>query len=94
MFGFDPGKAQSISWNRRNFLRLATGAALAISPLRAWAPSRGSKAVVVTFGGGARDEETFMPDGQENIPHLLNELVAAALRPAYWLLTFNCLLSG
>jgi len=29
----------------------------------------------VTFGGGARDEETFMPEGQENIPHLLNELI-------------------
>jgi hypothetical protein len=31
--------------------------------------------VVVTFGGGARDEETFMPDGQRNIPHLLSELI-------------------
>ena len=29
----------------------------------------------MTFGGGARDEETFMPEGQENIPHLLNELI-------------------
>ena len=36
------------------------------------------KAVVVTFGGGARDDETFMPDGQENIPHLLNELMPQA----------------
>ena len=35
----------------------------------------GKKVVVVTFGGGARDEETFMPEGQENIPHLLNELI-------------------
>ena len=34
--------------------------------------------VVVTFGGGARDEETFMPEGQENIPHLLNELIPQA----------------
>lgn len=34
--------------------------------------------VVVTFGGGARDEETFMPEGQENIPHLLNELIPRA----------------
>lgn len=33
------------------------------------------KVVVVTFGGGARDEETFMPEGQENIPHLLRELI-------------------
>jgi len=39
---------------------------------------RGKKAVVVTFGGGARDDETFMPDGQENIPHLLNELIPQA----------------
>jgi hypothetical protein len=31
--------------------------------------------VVVTFGGGARDEETFMPEGQENIPYLLRELI-------------------
>ena len=36
------------------------------------------KAVVVTFGGGARDDETFMPDGQENIPHLLHELMPQA----------------
>jgi hypothetical protein len=39
---------------------------------------KGRKAVVVTFGGGARDEETFMPEGQENIPHLLNELIPRA----------------
>ena len=34
--------------------------------------------MVVTFGGGARDEETFMPEGQENIPHLLKELIPRA----------------
>jgi hypothetical protein len=34
--------------------------------------------VVVTFGGGARDEETFMPDGQENIPFLLTRLLPQA----------------
>lgn len=32
------------------------------------------KVIVVTFGGGARDQETFAPEGQENIPHLLHEL--------------------
>ena len=32
------------------------------------------KVIVVTFGGGARDQETFDPEGQENIPHLLTEL--------------------
>jgi len=39
---------------------------------------RGRKAVVVTFGGGARDEETFIPEGQENIPHLLHDLLPRA----------------
>lgn len=32
----------------------------------------------MTFGGGARDDETFMPDGRENIPHLLGELLPRA----------------
>jgi hypothetical protein len=64
-------------------LRTATGAAAAgslfgLAPLRAHALPKGRKAVVVTFGGGARDEETFMPEGQENIPHLLNELIPRA----------------
>ena len=31
--------------------------------------------VVITFGGGARDQETFDPEGQENIPHLMRELI-------------------
>ena len=30
---------------------------------------------MVTFGGGARDQETFAPEGQENIPHLMRELI-------------------
>ena len=33
------------------------------------------KTIVVTFGGGARDDETFAEDGQQNIPHLLKELL-------------------
>ncbi len=32
----------------------------------------------VTFRGGARDDETIAPDGQENIPHLLNDLMPRA----------------
>ncbi len=40
--------------------------------------TRTKKIVVVTFGGGARDDETFMPEGQENIPHLLRELIPQA----------------
>jgi hypothetical protein len=34
--------------------------------------------VVITFGGGARDQETFAPEGQENIPHLMGELIPQA----------------
>jgi hypothetical protein len=72
--------AHAISLNRRNFLSTITGAGAALSvfgsaPLLGMAAPPGRKAVVVTFGGGARDDETFMPDGQENIPHLLNELI-------------------
>ncbi|MBV8552175.1 MAG: hypothetical protein JOY54_12805 [Acidobacteriaceae bacterium] len=72
--------AQAVSWNRRDFLRSITGATagaalFSFAPVRALALPRTKKAVVVTFGGGARDEETFMPEGQENIPHLLNELI-------------------
>ena len=70
--------AQSISSSRRAFLRSATGAA-AFPLVRGLAGAdRPKKTVVVTFGGGARDDETFMPDGQENIPHLLNELIPQA----------------
>lgn len=39
---------------------------------------RAPKVVVVTFGGGARDEETFAPEGQENIPHMIAELIPQA----------------
>jgi hypothetical protein len=76
-------EAQAISLNRRDFLRSVTGAAPAAAlfsmlPLRALGRQGTKKVVVITFGGGARDEETFMPDGQENIPHLLNELIPQA----------------
>jgi hypothetical protein len=78
-----PAIARTISWNRREFLRSvgaagAGNALLGFTPLRAMTPARGQKTVVVTFGGGARDEETFAPDGQENIPHLIHELIPQA----------------
>jgi hypothetical protein len=84
--GRDPREiSREISLSRRNFLRGATGAALTassffgpVSSARGMVKPRDRKAVVVTFGGGARDDETFMPDGQENIPHLLNELIPQA----------------
>jgi hypothetical protein len=69
----------AISTSRREFLRSVTGAAVAATLLRphslnAFVPPRGRKAIVVTFGGGARDDETFAPDGADNIPHMLGEL--------------------
>jgi hypothetical protein len=70
-------------WDRREFLRVAAGATTAtalsgFAPLRAMQLPRGQKTVVVTFGGGARDEETFALEGQENIPHILSELIPQA----------------
>jgi hypothetical protein len=73
--------ASNLSWSRREFLRTTAGLALGstlagASPfLRGDAARKKRKVIVVTFGGGARDQETFAPEGQENIPHLLNELV-------------------
>ncbi len=66
--------------NRREFLRSAVGTASAgalcgLTKLRAQGLPKRPKVVVVTFGGGARDEETFAPEGQANIPHMLNELI-------------------
>jgi hypothetical protein len=61
-------------------LRSAAGVALGTSLLGASPLVRGAvaarkrKVIVITFGGGARDQETFAPEGQENIPHLLQEL--------------------
>ena len=73
--------AKAISQSRRDFLRTATGATLGAglfsiaSPGALRAATRTPKAVVVTFGGGSRDDETFAEDGQQNIPHLLNDLI-------------------
>jgi len=79
-----PGRTpHAISQSRRNFLRTVTGAGTAAAlfgpaSLHAFAAPKNRKAVVVTFGGGARDDETFAPDGQENIPHLLHDLIPQA----------------
>lgn len=67
-------------WKRREFLRLASACTvnsvlLPSLPMRAAGSIGGKKVVVVTFGGGARDEETFGPDGHENIPWLLKTLL-------------------
>jgi hypothetical protein len=69
------------SQTRREFLRLVAGTATAtaVSTLVPSAFAAGlrprARTVIVTFGGGARDEETFALEGQQNIPHLLNELI-------------------
>ncbi len=72
--------ARTISATRREFLRTAVGTLSAASLTRgAFAAQTmarpAQKTIVVTFGGGARDEETFAQDGQENIPHLLSTLL-------------------
>ena len=72
--------ARALSLSRRDFLRGAAGVALgsalmSASPLvRGESARKKRKVIVITFGGGARDQETFAPEGQENIPNMLGEL--------------------
>jgi hypothetical protein len=71
--------ARLLGCNRRDFLRSAAGLALgstlmSASPFVFGAAVKKRKVIVITFGGGARDQETFAIDGQENIPHLLQDL--------------------
>ena len=75
--------AQRLSCSRRDFLRSAAGVALGSAlmgadPFLYAGSAKKRKVIVVTFGGGARDQETFAPDGQENIPHMLQELIPQA----------------
>src|ERR1700731_3077719 len=72
--------AAQLAATRRDFLRTAASLALGSTVLgssrllhAAAIPKR--KVIVITFGGGARDQETFAPEGQENIPHLMRELI-------------------
>src|SRR6202043_616636 len=72
--------ARQLAWTRREFLRTGAAMALGSTLLRnpvalAGVPTKKRKVVVITFGGGARDQETFAPEGQENIPHLMRELI-------------------
>jgi hypothetical protein len=71
---------QSIALSRREFLGFASKVAAASAflgsvPLNAAKFPRKQKVVIVTFGGGARDDETFAPEGQENIPQLMTSLL-------------------
>ncbi len=73
--------AAQLGHTRREFLRTAAGLTLggtllgSSRLLRAATGPKRKKVVVITFGGGARDQETFAPEGQENIPHLMRELI-------------------
>src|SRR5580692_4821651 len=73
--------ARQLARSRREFLRSAAGVTLGGALLgsgifaRTGIPQRKRKVVVITFGGGARDQETFAPEGQVNIPHLMRELI-------------------
>ena len=72
--------ARHLSTSRRDFLRDVSGLAIGStvaggSPfLHGQTVTRKRKVIVITFGGGARDQETFAPEGQVNIPHMLREL--------------------
>lgn len=72
--------SEAHGWSRRDFLARSLGSAAALGALGK--PRRlfgstvepGRKLIVVTFGGGARDDETFSLLGQRNIPHLVGSL--------------------
>ena len=71
---------------RRDFLQIA--AAFIVDHLlprrlvarvaKEWTKPR-NRAIVVTFGGGARYQDTFAPEGWVNIPHLTGELLSQGL---------------
>jgi hypothetical protein len=76
-----PQLCRTFAVSRRDFLRDAASLTLGSTLLpgslltRSGVLQRDRKVVVITFGGGARDQETFAPEGQENIPHLMKELI-------------------
>src|SRR5437763_6716022 len=76
--------SRALGWSRREFLRVGAGVTVgsALLPstllVRPGIPTKKRKIVVITFGGGARDQETFAPEGQENIPQLMRELIPQA----------------
>ena len=76
--------ARQLAFTRREFLRAGAGMALGTSLLGnpfafGATPQSKRKVIVITFGGGARDQETFAPEGQENIPHLMHELIPQSM---------------
>jgi len=81
LHGWNPREiARTLGQTRRDFLRNTAGVALGsslfgASPFLRGETAKKRKVIVVTFGGGARDQETFAPEGQENIPSLMQELI-------------------
>jgi hypothetical protein len=83
-FGKTIPARDELAWHlgrsRRDFLRSTAGLALGTAMIgrspfvHGESAAKKRKVIVVTFGGGARDQETFAPEGQENIPHLLRDL--------------------
>ncbi len=81
----DPGllTMEPLDSRRRDLLRGATALlADALLPRHAFPaadPGPDPRAIVVTFGGGVRWEDTFAPEGWTNIPHLVADLVPQGL---------------
>ena len=80
-----------IELTKRQFVRLA-GLSIADRIFPRWlraepAPRSQNKVIIVTFGGGVRNSETFAPEGVRNIPHLL------ALKPEGYFYR-SCINSG
>jgi hypothetical protein len=75
--------SRPLASTRREFLRNAAGVTLGSTLLHspfaraANLPTK-KKVIVITFGGGARDQETFAPEGQENVPNMMRELIPQA----------------
>ena len=76
--------SRAVGCSRRDFLRGAAGVALGSVLLssrllaRTAVSSGKRKIIVITFGGGARDQETFAPEGQANIPYMMREFIPRA----------------
>lgn len=80
-------------FSKRQFIQMA-GIGIANRVLPAWAWQRAEprsdrtrKTIIVTFGGGVRYSETFTPEGERNIPRLVE------LRPQGYFYK-NCINSG
>lgn len=69
----------SIATTRREFLRSSLGVVAGATGLSRVAHAKvlnfAPKTIIVTFGGGARDDETFAQEGQVNIPCLMKQLI-------------------